>query len=140
MEGLSLLSDDNTEEQNRRKRKKRMLSVTTALDQQKHLVLRQAAQRYEITALARGKIMHEFSKSILDTTGVPEHFQAQYRENLLSLQQGVNELFASLIHALGTSESLIHALGTSSTCPIQRQNLCIICGNPNACRHSSPRT
>ena len=135
MEGLSLLSDDNTEEQNRR-----MRSVTTALNHQKNLVLRQAAQRYEITALARGKIMHEFSKSILDTTGVPEHFQAQYRENLLSLQQGVNELFASLIHALGTSESLIHALGTSSTCPIQRQNLCIICGNPNACRHSSPRT
>ena len=99
MEGLSLLSDDNTEEQNRR-----MRSVTTALNHQKNLVLRQAAQRYEITALARGKIMHEFSKSILDTTGVPEHFQAQYRENLLSLQQGVNERFASLIHALGTSE------------------------------------
>ena len=135
MEGLSLLSDDNTEEQNRR-----MRSVTTALNHQKNLLLRQSAQRFEITDLARGKIMHEFSKSILDTTGVPEHFQAQYRENLLSLQQGVNELFASLIHALGTSESLIHALGTSSTCPIQRQNLCIICGNPNACRHSSPRT
>ena len=96
MEGSSLISDDNTEEQN-----SRMLSVTTALNYQKNLLLRQSAKRYEIMELAHNQIKCEFSKSILDSKGVPDHFQAEYRENLFSLQQGVNERFASLIHALG---------------------------------------
>ena len=97
--GSSLVSQDNTVEQN-----SRMISVSTALNHHKNILLRQSVQRYEITNLARGQINSEFSKSILDTDGVPELFQAGYRERLLSLQQGVNTRFASLIHDLGTSE------------------------------------
>ena len=81
-----------------------MLPVATALNHYKNTILRQSAQRYEIMDLARWQIMLDFSKSILDTKGVPELFQDQYRENLLSLQQDVNTRLATLIHALGASE------------------------------------
>ena len=99
LSGSSLFSENNTDDQNRR-----MLPVATALNHHKNTILRQSAQRYEIMDLARGQIMYDFSKSILDTKGVPELFQAQYRENLLSLQQDVNTRIATLIHALGASE------------------------------------
>ena len=99
LSGSSLFSENNTEDQNRR-----MLRVATALNHHKNTILRQSAQRYEILDQARGQIMYDFSKSILDTKGVPELFEAQYRENLLSLQQDVNTRLATLIHALGASE------------------------------------
>ena len=56
---MSILSEDNTDEQNRR-----MLPVTASLNADKHFLLRQSAEQYEITTLARCQIMHEFSKSV----------------------------------------------------------------------------
>ena len=102
MYGSSLISKDNTDEQNRR-----IVSVTTALDDRKNSVLRMSVERHEITSQFRCQIIQECAKRILDTRGVPETFQAEYREILLGLQEAVNAQFASLVHALGTSEQRI---------------------------------
>lgn len=84
-----------------------MLSVTTALDDRKNSVLRMSVERHEITSQFRCQIIQECAKRIQDTRGVPETFQAEYREILLGLQEAVNAQFASLVHALGTSEQRI---------------------------------
>ena len=105
MEGSSLISDDNTEEQNRR-----MVSHTLALTTLKQQLLKQSDKRYEINERAHGRILIEFSRSILDSMpimaseGVPEHLQARYRVSLATIQLRVNALLVSLVHDLGTTE------------------------------------
>ena len=105
MEGSSLISDDNTEEQNRR-----MVSHTLGLTTLKQQLLKQSDKRYEINERAHGRILIEFSRSILDSMpimaseGVPEHLQARYRVSLATIQLRVNALLVSLVHDLGTTE------------------------------------